>query len=120
MSEKLLIEIDNHIAKLIINNPPANTWDQESLSFLKKSIEELNDNKEIFSLTKSTLYNSKSLTLIIIGSIFLHIPLGAGNFEVLWAVNEREFTSSEYNSLFGIFFIELRPSLIYISILLLA
>ena len=42
---------------------------------------------------------------IIIGSIFLHIPLGAGNFEVLWAVNERGFTSSEYNSLFGIFFI---------------
>ena len=50
MLENLLIEIDNHIAKLIINNPPANTWDQESLSFLKKSIEELNDNKEIFSL----------------------------------------------------------------------
>ena len=61
--------------------------------------------REIFSLTKSTLYNSKSLTLIIVGSIFLHIPLGAGNFEVLWAVNERGFTSSEYNSLFGIFFI---------------
>ncbi len=50
MSEKLLIEIEDHIAKLTINNPPANTWDQESLSFLKKTIEELNVNKEIFSL----------------------------------------------------------------------
>ena len=61
--------------------------------------------REIISLTKSTLYTSKSLTFVIIGSIFLHIPLGAGNFEVLWAVNERGFSSSEYNSLFGIFFI---------------
>lgn len=61
--------------------------------------------REIISLTKSTLYKSKSLTFVIIGSIFLHIPLGAGNFEVLWAVNERGFSSSEYNSLFGIFFI---------------
>ena len=61
--------------------------------------------REIINLTKSTLYKSKSLTFVIIGSIFLHIPLGAGNFEVLWAVNERGFSSSEYNSLFGIFFI---------------
>ena len=61
--------------------------------------------REIISLTKSTLYKSKSLTFVIVGSIFLHIPLGAGNFEVLWAVNERGFSSSEYNSLFGIFFI---------------
>ena len=60
MSEKLLIEIDNHIAKLIINNPPANTWDQESLSFLKKSIEELNDNKEmIFKKFKFSGYRAK-------------------------------------------------------------
>ena len=61
--------------------------------------------REIINLTKSTLYKSKSLTFVIVGSIFLHIPLGAGNFEVLWAVNERGFSSSEYNSLFGIFFI---------------
>ena len=61
--------------------------------------------REIISMTKSALYNSKCLTFVIIGSIFLHIPLGAGNFEVLWAVNERGFTASSYNSLFGIFFI---------------
>ena len=55
MSEKLLIEIEDHVAKLTINNPPANTWDQESLSFLKKTIEELNINKEIFSLVITCL-----------------------------------------------------------------
>ena len=60
--------------------------------------------REIISSTISALYNSKSLTLIIIGSIFLHIPLGAGNFEVLWAENERGFLGSEYNLLFGGFF----------------
>ena len=51
---------------------------------------------DILKLTKSTLFKSRSLTLVIIGSIFLHIPLGAGNFEVLWAVQEREFTASSY------------------------
>ena len=61
--------------------------------------------REIVSMTKHALYNSKCLTFAIIGSIFLHIPLGAGNFEVLWAVNERGFTASAYNFLFGIFFI---------------
>jgi MFS family permease len=60
---------------------------------------------DILGMTKSALYNSKCLTFVIIGSIFLHIPLGAGNFEVLWAVNERGFTASSYNSLFGFLFI---------------
>ena len=59
----------------------------------------------ILNLAKSILLKSRSLTLVIIGSIFLHIPLGAGNFEVLWAVQEREFTASSYNTIFGIFFI---------------
>ena len=60
--------------------------------------------RDIISMTKHAIYSSKCLTFVIIGSIFLHIPLGAGNFEVLWAVNERGFTASSYNSLFGIFF----------------
>ena len=76
---------------------------QLDINFDKTS--KLNSIKDILSMTKSALYNSKCLTFVIIVSIFLHIPLGAGNFEVLWAVNERGFTASSYNSLFGFLFI---------------
>ena len=61
--------------------------------------------KEIISKTLETFSNSKSIIFLIIGGIFMHIPLGTGNFELLWAVNERGFTSSSYNLLFGTFFI---------------
>ena len=60
---------------------------------------------KIFSTTLNTLSSSKSLKYVIIGSIFLHVPLGAGNFEVLWAVQERGFTAPQFNNLFGIYFI---------------
>ena len=50
MSSKLKISLKGNTALITINNPPANTWDLESLSFLKESVEELNSNKEIYSL----------------------------------------------------------------------
>ena len=50
MSSKLKISLKGNTALITINNPPANTWDLESLSFLEESVEELNSNKEIYSL----------------------------------------------------------------------
>jgi len=50
MSDKLLVEIIEHTALLTINNPPANTWDPESLATLSKIIDELNGNKDIYAL----------------------------------------------------------------------
>ena len=41
-SNKILVDIQGHIAKLTINNPPANTWDIESLSALSGVIAKLN------------------------------------------------------------------------------
>jgi enoyl-CoA hydratase/carnithine racemase len=41
-SEKILVKITGHIAKLTINNPPANTWDIESLSALTTTMIKLN------------------------------------------------------------------------------
>lgn len=41
-SEKILVSIEGHIAKLTINNPPANTWDLESLGALASVITKLN------------------------------------------------------------------------------
>jgi len=50
MTEKLIIEKINHTALITINNPPANTWDHESLAALAEVVEGLNADKNIYSL----------------------------------------------------------------------
>jgi len=50
MTGKLQVEYTDHIAVITINNPPANTWDQESLTALTGLVGELNGNRDIYSL----------------------------------------------------------------------
>ncbi|MCB1868138.1 MAG: enoyl-CoA hydratase [Gammaproteobacteria bacterium] len=50
MSGKLEVEYIGHVALLTINNPPANTWDQESLTALTGLVEGLNRNRDVYSL----------------------------------------------------------------------
>lgn len=47
---KLQVEIVEHTAVITINNPPANTWDSESLPALKAIVEALNEDSNIYSL----------------------------------------------------------------------
>jgi len=49
-SEKIQVKLDGHIAILTINNPPANTWDRESLSALTVVVNRLNARAEITAL----------------------------------------------------------------------
>lgn len=49
-SEKLQLTKDGRVATLVINNPPANTWDEESLRRLAELVRELNEDREIYSL----------------------------------------------------------------------
>ncbi len=49
-TSKLLLEIIEHTAVVTINNPPANTWDAESLPALKSLILGLNKDRNIYSL----------------------------------------------------------------------
>ncbi|MGF1727167.1 enoyl-CoA hydratase [Photobacterium nomapromontoriensis] len=44
------IVIDDHIAVLTMNNPPANTWTEQSLNLLRETVESLNTNKDIYAL----------------------------------------------------------------------
>ncbi|ELR65672.1 3-hydroxyisobutyryl-CoA hydrolase [Photobacterium marinum] len=46
----LLLDIDNHVAVVTMNNPPANTWTAESLEQLRAMVESLNDNKDVYAL----------------------------------------------------------------------
>lgn len=50
MSELIQLEKRGHIAVLTIANPPANTWTADSLAALKATVEELNDDRNIFAL----------------------------------------------------------------------
>jgi enoyl-CoA hydratase/carnithine racemase len=49
-SEKLKVEILDHVAQITIDNPAANTWDTESLPALKDLVEKLNEEKNIYAL----------------------------------------------------------------------
>ncbi len=47
---KLKLERDGHVAIITIDNPAANTWDGDSLPGLKKIVEGLNADKNIYAL----------------------------------------------------------------------
>ena len=47
---KLKLERDGHVAIITIDNPAANTWDADSLPGLKKIVEALNADKDIYAL----------------------------------------------------------------------
>ena len=49
-TEKLQLTREGHVAVLTINNPPANTWDEESLQGLAQLVLELNGDKDNYSL----------------------------------------------------------------------
>lgn len=46
----LKLTIDNHVAVLTLNNPPAHTWTKDSLASLKQLISDLNDSKQVTAL----------------------------------------------------------------------
>ena len=50
MSQTLILEKKGHTAIITMNNPPANTWTEESLKRLISLVNELNEDRNIFSL----------------------------------------------------------------------
>ncbi len=50
MSATIKIDKQGHIAILTMSNPPANTWTKETLTLLRDTVNELNNDKEIYSL----------------------------------------------------------------------
>lgn len=49
-SEKLKLDLSDGVALVTINNPPANTWDEESLSALEALVEALDADPEVRAL----------------------------------------------------------------------
>ncbi|MBV2134724.1 enoyl-CoA hydratase [Pseudomonas sp. MAP12] len=53
LTHKLTVEKHGHTALVTINNPPANTWDRDSLIGLRQLIEHLNRDDDIYALVIS-------------------------------------------------------------------
>ena len=49
-SEKLIVETVGHTVVVTINNPPANTWDAESLPALKQLVGDCEADKEVYAM----------------------------------------------------------------------
>lgn len=47
---QLKLEIQGHTALLTMSNPPANTWTRETLTALRDTVRELNQNKSVYAL----------------------------------------------------------------------
>ncbi len=46
----LKLSIDGHVATLTLNNPPAHTWTKDSLKSLKRLVDDLNNNDNVYAL----------------------------------------------------------------------
>jgi len=49
-TDKVLVKVLNHTAQITINNPPANTWDLESLTGFKEVIDKLDAMPEVIAI----------------------------------------------------------------------
>ncbi len=49
-TEKLIVEVQDNTAMVTINNPPANTWDEESLSGLARLVADCEADKSIYAM----------------------------------------------------------------------
>ena len=56
---------------------------------------------EVFTVVKST----PALAWTMIGAVFLHIPLGAGQFAIVWLERERGFGIGEISATYGLIYI---------------
>lgn len=49
-TEKLKVQVEGHTAVFTIDNPPANTWDEDNLAALESLIADCNADKQIYAL----------------------------------------------------------------------
>jgi MFS family permease len=56
---------------------------------------------DVFKVVKST----PALAWTMIGAVFLHIPLGAGQFAIVWLERERGFGMGEISATYGLIYI---------------
>ena len=66
---------------------------------------EENDEKSTMGDLWHHMRKTPALMLTMAGAVFLHIPIGAGQFSILWMVRERGFESADIATIYGGLFI---------------
>lgn len=61
--------------------------------------------RDSLSQMMGTMRERPALAFTMLGAIFFHIPLGSGQFAILWLVRERGFSEVEITGLYGLLFI---------------
>jgi len=77
---------------LALRDPPRGVWDRESQENSGDSSKQ--SFIKVLSNIVEILKGSRALIWILLGSIAIHIPIGAGAFNMIWMQSERDFDES--------------------------
>jgi len=92
---------------LFLKDPKRGAMEEKSAAAEAENKEELMSGNwrrvvsDVFSVVKST----PALAWTMIGAVFLHIPLGAGQFAIVWLERERGFALGEISATYGLIYI---------------
>ncbi len=87
---------------LFFRDPPRGQQDSQQTASDDLEVTRLRDS---LVLMLRALRERPALAFTMMGAIFFHIPLGSGQFAILWLVRERGFSEAEITGLYGILFI---------------
>ncbi len=87
---------------LFFRDPPRGAQDEPATDSEELEVTRLRDS---LSLMLSAMREQPALVFTMLGAVFFHIPLGSGQFAILWLVRERGFTEAEITGIYGLLFI---------------
>lgn len=92
------------IILFFFRDPPRGTFDEPTSAATDTAADGLRD-----SLAKmiQAMRQSPAIFYTMLGAVMFHIPIGAGQFAILWLVRERGFEEAEITGLYGLIFIVL-------------
>jgi len=82
-----------------------NTVAESTVEGIPRAAEKTMHWRESVAAVGETLKTNRALLWTMIGAIFLHIPLGAGQFSMLWLESERGFDGAEIATIYGIVYV---------------
>lgn len=82
-----------------------NTVAESTVEEIPRAAEKTMHWRESVAAVGETLKTNRALLWTMIGAIFLHIPLGAGQFSMLWLESERGFDGAEIATIYGIVYV---------------
>ena len=82
-----------------------NTVAESTVEGIPRAAEKTMHWRESVAAVGETLKTNRALLWTMIGAIFLHIPLGAGPFSMLWLESERGFDGAAIATIYGLVYV---------------